>query len=329
MKINTKLASEFVFLLLILAGAIVFLVFRPIPLSHKPLEFTLNPGSSLKSAATQMKQAGVLESEWSFVWLARGMGKAGQIKYGNYQLEKEVSLFELLDKISSGRTELSRAIIIEGISFKDLRALLNAHPGLRHDSLSLSDAEILQRIGAVEPDAEGLFFPDTYNFSSGSSDLAVLKRAYQTMQRHLQESWNKREPDLPFETPYQALILASIVEKETGQPSDRTMVASVFVNRLRKHMRLQTDPTVIYGMGEKFDGNLRKRDLTADTAYNTYTRNGLTPTPIALPGLASIEAVLHPARSKALYFVARGDGSSYFSESLIEHNNAVNRYQLK
>ncbi len=149
------------------------------------------------------------------------------------------------------------------------------------------------------------------------------------MQRHLQESWDKREPDLPFETPYQALILASIVEKETGKPADRTMIASVFVNRLRKHMRLQTDPTVIYGMGENFDGNLRKRDLTADTAYNTYTRNGLTPTPIALPGLASIEAVLHPAHSKALYFVARGDGSSYFSESLIEHNNAVNRYQLK
>ncbi len=329
MKINTKLASELVFLLLILAGATIFLVFRPIPLSQKPLEFTLNQGSSLKSAATQMKQAGVLESEWSFVWLARGMGKAGQIKYGNYQLEKDVSLFELLGIISSGRTELSRAIIIEGITFKDLRALLNAHPGLRHDSLSLSDDEILQRIGAVEPDAEGLFFPDTYNFSSGSSDLAVLKRAYQTMQRRLQESWDKREPDLPFETPFQALILASIVEKETGQPSDRTMVASVFVNRLRKHMRLQTDPTVIYGMSENFDGNLRKRDLTADTAYNTYTRNGLTPTPIALPGLASIEAVLHPAHSKALYFVARGDGSSYFSESLIEHNNAVNRYQLK
>jgi UPF0755 protein len=329
MKNNSKLAIEIIFLLMVLAGAIAYLVFKPNPLPRKPLEFTLNSGSSLKSAATQMKQAGVLESDWMIVWLARAMGKAGQIKYGNYQLEKDISLYELLDIITSGRTERSRATIIEGITFKELRTMLNAHPGLRHDTSLLSDSEIMQRIGALEPDAEGLFFPDTYNFSSGSSDIAFLKRAYQAMQKHLQASWEKREADLPFESPYQALILASIVEKETGKPSDRTMIASVFVNRIRKNMRLQTDPTVIYGMGDKFDGNLRKRDLTADTAYNTYTRSGLTPTPIALPGLASIEAVLHPARSKALYFVARGDGSSYFSESLIEHNNAVNRYQLK
>jgi UPF0755 protein len=170
-------------------------------------------------------------------------------------------------------------------------------------------------------------FPDTYNFSSGSSDLMVLKRAYQTMQRHLRESWEKRDTNLPFETPYQALILASIVEKETGRSQDRPMIASVFINRLRKNMRLQTDPTVIYGMGDKFDGNLRKKDLLRDTLYNTYTRDGLTPTPIALPGLASLQAVFHPAPSNALYFVARGDGTSYFSESLNEHNNAVNRFQ--
>jgi UPF0755 protein len=172
-----------------------------------------------------------------------------------------------------------------------------------------------------------LFFPDTYNFSSGSSDLAVLKRAYQLMQRNLEESWKNRAANLPFDTPYQALILASIVEKETGKASDRAMIASVFVNRLRKKMLLQTDPTVIYGIGDKFDGNLRRRDLQTDTPYNTYTRAGLTPTPIALPGLAAIQAALHPAQSNALYFVARGDGSSYFSSTLAEHNNAVNRYQ--
>lgn len=276
-----------------------------------------------------MKQAGVLDAAWPFIWLARGMGKSGQIKYGNYLIEKDISLLALLDMITSGRTEQNQITVIEGITFSEFRSLLNAHHGLRHDTLLLSDAEILSRIRALETDAEGLFFPDTYNFASGSSDIAVLKRAYQIMHRHLLESWNNRETGLPFETPYQALILASIVEKETGRPGDRAMIASVFVNRLRKNMRLQTDPTVIYGMGNKFDGNLHKSDLIADTSYNTYTRSGLTPTPIALPGLASIEAVLHPARSKALYFVSRGDGSSYFSETLIEHNNAVNRYQLK
>ncbi len=299
------------------------------PLPHTPIEFSLKSGSSLKSAANQMRQAGVLENDWAFVLLARGLGKAKVIKYGNYQLEGEVSLFELLDIISSGRTEQSQITIIEGVTFMELRTLLNAHPGLRHDSASLSEAEVLQGVGATEEVAEGLFFPDTYNFASGSSDLVVLKRAYQTMQRHLQENWGKRDANLPFETPYQALILASIVEKETGKPADRPLIASVFVNRLRKKMRLQTDPTVIYGMGDKFDGNLRKKDLLHDTRYNTYTRGGLTPTPIGLPGLASIQAVLHPVPSKALYFVSRGDGSSHFSESLVEHNNAVNRFQKK
>ncbi len=314
---------------IVLVGAASYYFLKPMPLPHTPLEFSLKAGSSLKSAAAQMKQAGVLENAFAFELLGRGLGKAAQIKYGNYQLEKATSQFELLDIISSGRTEQSQMTIIEGITFSQLRTQLNSHPGLRHDSASLSESELLRRIGAAEPVAEGLFFPDTYNFASGSSDLAVLKRAYQTMQRHLQESWNTRDANLPFESPYQALILASIVEKETGQPSDRPMIASVFINRLQKNMRLQTDPTVIYGMGAKFDGNLHKKDLQQDSLYNTYTRAGLTPTPIALPGLAALQAVLHPAPSKALYFVARGDGSSQFSESLVEHNNAVNRYQLK
>jgi UPF0755 protein len=191
----------------------------------------------------------------------------------------------------------------------------------------MSDAEILNRIGATEKEPEGLFFPDTYNFASGSSDLTVLKRAYQLMQRNLQASWDGRDTDLPLTNPYQALILASIVEKETGQEKDRKMIAGVFINRLKINMLLQTDPTVIYGMGTAFNGNLRKRDLQTDTPYNTYTRAGLTPTPIALPGLAAMQAVLHPAKTNALYFVARGDGSSYFSSTLTEHNNAVNQYQ--
>lgn len=316
-----------VFIAVVVIGLAGFYALRPLPFPQLPYEFSLKQGSSLKSAARQMQQAGVLPSDWLFVLLARGLGKAAQIKPGNYEIETPVSPLQLLDMISKGRVEQSEIIIIEGWTFKQLRAALNAEPTLQHDTLALSEAEILQRIGASEKDAEGLFFPDTYNFSSGSSDMAVLKRAYQLMQRNLQASWKSRAANLPLDNPYQALILASIVEKETGKASDRNMIASVFTNRLRKKMLLQTDPTVIYGLGDKFDGNLRKRDLLADTPYNTYTREGLTPTPIALPGLGAIQAALHPAQSNALYFVARGDGSSYFSSTLTEHNNAVNRYQ--
>ena len=329
MRVIKELLLWLLFILIIVAGLFVYYARTPIPLEHTPFVFSLKQGSSLKSAAHQIQQAGGLNNEWMFVLLARGLGKATQIKPGNYQLEHEVTPLQLLNMISKGQVEQSSLTIIEGSTFKELRAALNEDPTLRHDSATLSDAEILKRIGATESAAEGMFFPDTYNYDKGSSDIMVLKRAYQLMQRNLQENWKKRDANLPFETPYQALILASIVEKETGQPGDRPMIASVFINRLRKHMRLQTDPTVIYGMGDKFDGNLRKRDLLRDTPYNTYTRDGLTPTPIALPGLAAIQAVLHPAPSNALYFVARGDGTSQFSNSLVEHNNAVNIYQLK
>ena len=329
MSVIKELLLWLLFLLVVLAGLFAYYANTPIPLERTPFEFTLKQGSSLKSAASQIKKAGGLSNEWLFVLLARGLGQARQIKPGNYQLEHEVTPLKLLHMISKGRVEQSSLTIIEGTTFRQLRAVLNGDPTLRHDSAPLSDEDILKRIGASETSAEGLFFPDTYNYDKGSSDLVVLKRAYQLMQRQLQESWKNRDADLPFDTPYQALILASIVEKETGQPGDRPMIASVFVNRLRKNMRLQTDPTVIYGMGDKFKGNLRRKDLTTDSPYNTYTRSGLTPTPIALPGLAAIQAALHPAPSKALYFVARGDGTSHFSTNLIEHNSAVNRFQLK
>ncbi len=329
MRVIKEVVLWLLFLLLIAAGLFAYYARTPIPLEHTPFEFALKQGTSLKSAAHQLQQAGGLNNEWLFILLGRSLGKASQIKPGNYQLEHEVSPLRLLNIISKGQIAQSSLTIIEGTTFKQLRDTLNADATLRHDSAPLSDAELLKRIGATESAPEGLFFPDTYNYDKGSSDIVVLKRAYQLMQRHLQDNWDKRDANLPFDTPYQALILASIVEKETGQPGDRPMIASVFINRLRKNMRLQTDPTVIYGIGDKFDGNLRKRDLTRDTPYNTYTRGGLTPTPIALPGLAALQATLHPAPGKALYFVARGDGSSQFSESLIEHNHAVERYQLK
>lgn len=314
-------------LAMLLTIAIGYYVVRPLTFPVLPLEFSLNQGSSLKTAARQMQQAGALPNDWMFVWLARMLGKSAQIQAGNYELETAVTMLELLTVVTEGQAAQSQFSIIEGWTFNQFRAALNTNPAIQHDSASLSEAEILRRIDAAEAYAEGQFFPDTYYFVKGTSDLALLKRAYKTMQMHLQKSWQERTSDLPLKSAYEALILASIVEKETGQASDRGMISAVFINRLRKGMLLQTDPTVIYGLGDSFDGNLRKRDLLADTSYNTYTRAGLPPTPIALPGLASIQAALHPVSTDALYFVARGNGSSQFSNSLNEHNNAVNRYQ--
>lgn len=316
-----------VLLLAVLVGGAGYYVSRPLTLPSVPVEFSIEHGSSLKIVARQMQQAGVLPNDWAFVWLARMLGKSAQIKAGNYELVNEVTMLDLLAIVTKGQATQSEFRIIEGWTFNQFRAALNANPAIRHDSVILSEAEILHRIGAEVEYVEGQFFPDTYYFVKGSSDIALFKRAYQTMQKHLQVSWRDRMPELPLKSAYDALILASIVEKETGQASDRGMIAAVFVNRLRKGMLLQTDPTVIYGLGENFDGNLRKRDLLADTPYNTYTRTGLPPTPIALPGLASIQAALHPVSTDALYFVARRNGSSQFSSTLNEHINAVNRYQ--
>lgn len=320
--------STWAFILLILAAAALgYYAYVPLTLPTTPFEFSLKQGSSLKSMAREMRQAGLLEQDWPFIWLGRLLGKSGQLKAGNYALEQPVSRMRLLKIITKGEVSQTQISVIEGWTFKQLREALNTDPEINHDTANLTDAEIMQRIGATENHPEGVFFPDTYYFVAGSSDLRIYKRAYQTMQQHLQTAWLTREPGLPLQTPYQALILASIIEKETGTANDRTMIAGVFVNRLRKGMLLQTDPTVIYGMGDKYDGNLHKRDLLADTSYNTYRHAGLTPTPIALPGVAALQAALHPAQTDALYFVARGDGSSQFSNSLAKHNRAVDEYQ--
>lgn len=321
-----------IFALLILLGLIAtaglgYFANRPLSPPATPFEFELKQGSSLKSTARDLRQVGLLQQSWVFVWLGRIQGKATQLKAGRYALDHPVSTLELLDIVTKGDVIQSVFSVIEGWTFKQLRDELNGNPDITHDTLNLSDRDILQRIGAAESHPEGLFFPDTYYFVSGSSDLEIFKRAYQAMQQRLQESWQVREPGLPIENAYQALILASIVEKETGTTQDRAMIAGVFVNRLRKGMLLQTDPTVIYGLGSKYDGNLHKRDLQADNPYNTYTRTGLTPTPISLPGLAALQAAMHPAQTDALYFVARGDGSSHFSSDLSGHNRAVNKYQ--
>ncbi|MGB8518187.1 MAG: endolytic transglycosylase MltG [Gallionella sp.] len=322
-----KLFATLLLFILVAAGGLAYWVSQPLALPNTPFEFSLQSGSSLKSVSRQLLQAQLLPQETVFVWLGRVLGRSAKIKSGSYELEQPVSMLGLLDIITKGQVNQNQISVIEGWTFKQFRAAVNENPDVKHTTLTLSDAEILQQIGASETQAEGLFFPDTYFFAAGSSDVLLFKRAYQTMQQHLAAAWAERAANLPLRNPYEALTLASIVEKETGTASDRGMIAGVFVNRLRAGMLLQTDPTVIYGIGEKYDGNIRKRDLLTDTPYNTYTRAGLTPTPIALPGAASLQAALHPAKTDALYFVARGDGSSKFSSTLVEHNRAVNQYQ--
>lgn len=309
-----------------LAAAFAYYVTRPLMLPQVPYEFTLKHGSSLKSVAHQLAESGVLQEPYSFIFLVRTLGKASAIKAGNYQLNQDISILGLFRKLTQGDVTQSEITFIEGWTFKQMRQALDAHSGIRHDTEGMTDSEIMAQIGAPEGNPEGLFFPDTYFFSSGMSDLSILKRAYQIMQRRLAEEWATRAPDSPYENPYQALIMASIIEKETGKPSERPLIAGVFLNRFRLGMRLQTDPTVIYGLGDHYDGGLHKKDLITDTPYNTYTRAGLPPTPIAMPSLESIHAALHPAQTKALYFVAKGDGSHQFSDTLAEHNRAVARY---
>jgi UPF0755 protein len=299
----------------------------PLPLQQSPLQFSVPSGTGLRTAVANLNAAGAAVLPWPMVILAKYRGSEAKIKAGTYEIQTGVTPLALLEKLERGDVVQVEVVIPEGWSFRQLRLRLDAQPDLRHETPGLSDAEVLKRIGAQELHPEGLFFPDTYRIEKGASDLKLLAQAYRAMQIQLAQSWSSRASGLPFDRPYQALILASIIEKETGREEDRPMIGAVFVNRLRKGMPLQTDPTVIYGVGPSFDGNLRKRDLLTDTPYNTYKRGGLPPTPIAMPGRASLEAALHPAASDAIYFVARGDGSSEFSSTLTAHNNAVNRYQ--
>jgi len=292
-----------------------------------PLQFNLKPGTTLRGAAQEMERAGALRHPAFFVLMARFLGMAGKIKAGNYELTETATPYRLLQKIVDGDVTQSSIRFVEGWTFLQMREVLNRHPDLAHATQDLTDEDILRRLEIQQSSPEGLFFPDTYHFASGSSDLRVLRRAQRLMRSHLDARWAGRAADLPLASPYEALILASIVEKETGREEDRPLIAAVLANRLRKGMFLQADPTVIYGLGAAFDGNLRKRDLLADSPYNTYTRAGLPPTPIAMPGLASLTATLNPPASDALYFVSRGDGTSHFSRTLGEHERAVTKYQ--
>lgn len=301
----------------------------PVELRATPLEFSIAPGTGLRGTAREMARAGIGFAPWQFELLARVLGESTRIKAGSYEVGEGVTPLQLLSKLTRGDVSQGEIVFIEGWTFRQLRAALDAAPDLKHDSQRLSNREILDRVGVRERSPEGLFLPDTYLFDRHTSDIDLLGRAYRAMQRVLQQEWELRDPALPYADSQRALTVASLIEKETGRTSDRPLVAAVFANRLRKGMPLQTDPSVIFGLGEDFDGNLRRKDLARDTPYNTYTRAGLPPGPIALPGIASIRAALHPARSDYLYFVARGDGSSVFSGTLDEHNRAVARYQKR
>ena len=310
------------------ASAVAFVWYRqPLPLPATPFEFEVRPGATLAAVARQLRDAGVIVHPLPLIALARVKGVDRTIKAGSYEVGEGITLPQLLAKLTQGDVTQSSLTIVEGTTFADLMRSLGESGQIARTLADLPDTELLARLGIAEKSPEGQFFPDTYFFANGSSDAALLKRSHRALAERLRIGWERRAPDLPFATPYEALILASIVEKETGRPDDRPLIASVLVNRLKRGMRLQVDPTVIYGIGDKFDGNLRKRDLDADTAYNTYVRDGLPPTPIALPSQASLDAVLNPPATAYLYFVSRGDGTSEFSSTLADHNRAVSKYQ--
>ena len=316
-----------VLLALLAAGAGAWWLNAPLPMGNAALELEVEPGTTPRGVARSVEAAGVrVDARLLYAWF-RLSGQDRQIRAGNYELPPGTTPRSLLQKLVRGEESLRALTLVEGWNFRQVRAALAADESLRHDSAALSEADLMAQLERPGVHPEGRFFPDTYTFAKGSSDLAVLRRALHAMDRRLEAAWGQRASDTPLKSADEALILASIVEKETGRASDRAQIAGVFANRLRIGMLLQTDPTVIYGLGEKFDGNLRRRDLQADTPWNTYTRAGLPPTPIAMPGKASLLAAVQPERTQALYFVAKGDGTSQFSESLLEHNRAVNRYQ--
>ena len=310
-----------------LGAAALWWLNRPLPLKAPSVELSIDFGASPRAVAAAWVAAGVDTSPLLLYEWFRWSGEAKKIRAGSYEIESGTTPKQLLAKLVRGDETLATVRLVEGWTLRQFRAELAHAERLSPASAAMSDAELMAALGAPGVAAEGRFFPDTYAYSKGASDLAVLKRAFRAMQRRLDAAWAERAPDTPLKSADEALTLASIVEKETGAAADRGKVAGVFTNRLRLGLPLQTDPSVIYGLGERFDGNLRKRDLQTDTPFNTYTRGGLPPTPIAMPGRASLLASVRPEPTKALYFVSRGDGRSEFSDTLAAHNRAVNQYQ--
>lgn len=331
----SKLLYRFLALLLLVAtvgGGWLwndYRVFLQTPMTDTTLNYRLEPGANLTQVARDLAQQGILDKPRYLLMYARLQGNADRIGAGEYRIRAGTTPAEFYQQLVAGRVVQHPLTIVEGWTFRQMMTAINTDPQIKHTLMKASDAEIMAAIGHPGQHPEGRFLPDTWLFPRGMHDVDFLRRAYVAMQTYLAQEWKKRAVGLPLKSPYDALILASIIEKETALPSERAVIAGVFIRRLQEHIRLQTDPTVIYGMGKRYKGNIRRQDLERDTPYNTYRHYGLPPTPIALPGRASIHAALHPAPGKALYFVARGDGSHYFSVTLEEHNRAVIKYQLK
>ncbi|SSW71161.1 endolytic transglycosylase MltG [Achromobacter agilis] len=321
------------FLLIVLAaaatvGAAWYWMNKPMQLPADKIDFVVDPGSSPRTVARALNEAGVPMWEPGFVWMARLSELDKQMKAGGYQAINGDTPWRLLERLARGDMTQRQITFLEGWTYRQIRQALRANPDVKQTLGEVTDEELMERLGSNIKQPEGLFFPDTYIFTPGSTDFDLLRRAYQEGQRILQDTWAKRQSDLPVSTPYEALVLASIIEKETGHGPDRRRVSGVFTNRLKVGMLLQTDPTVIYGMGEAYQGRIRKRDLQTDTPWNTYTRPGLPPTPIAAAGRAALLAAVQPEQHKFLFFVSRGNGTSEFSVSLSEHNRNVSRYIL-
>jgi len=300
----------------------------PMLLPAEGVTYRIPVGAGLASLSNDLTTSGMLPSSWWLTIYGRLTGFEGAIKAGEYFLPNGLTPLLLLQKVRHGKVMQHQVTFLEGWSFKQLLNVLNNQAGIDHQLDGLNELDIMARLQHEGENPEGHFFPDTYNYESGTSDITILSTAYQRMQNILSDEWQLRAPDLPLQTPHEALILASIVEKESGLESDRSHVAAVFIRRLTQRMRLQSDPTVIYGLGSEFSGDLRKKDLSRHTPYNTYVHYGLPPTPISNPSRAAIHATLHPADVSSLYFVARGDGTSHFSDTLAEHNRAVRKYQI-
>ena len=322
-----KLLLSVMLLALGLAAAGFWWLNQPMDTRQATLDLSIEPGTSPKSIAQAVVDAGAQTSPTLLYAWFRVSGQSRQIRAGSYEMAPGTTPQRLLNMLVRGEESLRTVTIVEGWNWRQVRQALAKAESLKPDSRALADDALMAQLGRPGVAPEGRFYPDTYSYAKGSSDLAVLQRAMKAMDKHVQQAWALRQPDASLKSPEEALILASIVEKETGKAQDRAQISGVFNNRLRIGMRLQTDPTVIYGLGEAFDGNLRRVHLTSDTPWNTYTRAGLPPTPIAMPGKSALLAAVQPAKTAAIYFVAKGDGSSHFSATLEEHNRAVNRYQ--
>ena len=317
-------------ILAVLAGAgTAWWSLRELPLKTPVVDLSIEPQTPVRGIAQAVVDAGVDVNATVLYAFFRASGQSRKLRAGSYELSQGNTPLDLLRKLSRGEESLKAVTLIDGWTFRQFRAALNKAEGLKHDAKDLSDEQIMTQLGMPSVAPEGRFFPDTYTYGKGTSELRVMQRAANAMTKQLAAAWGQRQSDIQVKTIDQALILASIIEKETGRESDRTTISRVFHNRLAIDMPLQTDPTVIYGLFDNFDGNLRRADLRTDHPWNTYTRKGLPPTPIAMPGRNALKAAVQPAPSKALYFVAKGDGTSYFSATLEEHNAAVNRYQRK